>query len=186
MQNEYNWYILYTRTNAEDRAMSGINEAFRKRRLGYHFEPFCPETEFYYRSKQAELNGTSYRKRRLFPNYVFIETDMPEQEFIDSFQNFILASSDIIRLLRYSEKNIALREEEKMRLEALLDSSRVLRRSVGKLIHNSVVVDNGPLKGNENFITRINRHNRAATLSIDMFYGKISATVSLEITEKVA
>lgn len=185
MQDKY-WYILYTRTNAEERAMRGISEAFRKRRLSYKFEPFCPETEFYYRGKKAELNGTSYRTRRLFPNYVFIETDMPEQEFIDAFEKFIFASSDIIRLLRYSEKNIALRSDEKARLEALLDDDRVLRRSTGKLIHDEIIIDDGPLKGNENFIAHINRHNRVAKLSIDMFYGKVTAIATLEITEKVA
>ncbi len=166
--------------------MHGMSEAFRKRRLGYRFEPFCPDVEYYFRNKQAKLDGTSFRKRALFPNYVFIETDMPEAEFIESFEKFIFASSDIIRLLGYSEKDIALHAEEKARLEALLEQDRCLKRSVGKMIGSRVVVESGPLKGKENYITHIDRHNRAATIAFDMFYGMVTANVALEITAKVA
>lgn len=186
MTDAYNWYVLYTKTNAEERVMNGMSEAFNETRLGSRFEPFCPSVEYYFRNKQAEIDGTNYRIKRLFPNYVFIETDMPESEFIEVFEKLILASSDIIRLLKYSEKNIALRSEEKIRFELLLEQDRCLKRSVDKIIGCSVVVDSGPLKGQEAYITYVNRHNRSAAIAFDMFYGKISASVALEITEKVA
>lgn len=186
MTSKYNWYILYTKSNAEERVMSGISEAFRKRRLNYHFQPFYPKTEFYYRSKQAELDGTSYRMRPLFPNYVFLETDMPEAEFLQSFQRFIFDSSDIIRLLKYSDTHIALNDSEKDRLEYLFDGSRCLRHSIGKMLYGNVIVEAGPLKGKENIITHVNRHNRAATVNLDLFGAPIVTRVALEITEKVA
>lgn len=186
MPDTCNWYVLYTKTNAEERVMHGMGEAFRKMRLDYRFEPFCPNVEYYFRNKQAKIDGTNYRVKRLFPNYVFIETDMPEEKFIETFDKFILDSSDIIRLLRYSEKNIALHPEEKARLEALLEQDRCLKRSVGKIIGGKVVVESGPLRGQENHITYVDRHNRAATVEFDIFYGKVIANAALEITEKVA
>lgn len=186
MLDKCNWYVLYTKTNAEERVMRGIGEAFRKLRLDYRFEPFSPNVEYYFRNKQAKVDGTTYRVKRLFPNYVFIETDMPEEKFIESFEKLILDSSDIIRLLKYSEKNIALRQEEKARLEALLEQDRCLKRSVGKMIGGKVVVESGPLKGQENHITYVDRHNRAATIVFDIFYGRVIANAALEITEKVA
>lgn len=181
-----NWFVLYTKTNAEERVMNGMKEAFRKTRLGYRFEPFCPSVEYYFRNKQAQIDGTSYRVKRLFPNYVFIETDMPEKEFIETFERFIFDSSDIIRLLKYSDRNIALWLEEKARLEVLLEQDRCLKRSVGKMIGGKVVVESGPLKGHESHITYVDRHNRAATIAFGMFHDKIIAHVALEITEKVA
>ena len=42
MPDTYNWYVLYTKTNAEECVMHGMGEAFRKMRLDYRFEPFCP------------------------------------------------------------------------------------------------------------------------------------------------
>lgn len=186
MQNKYNWYILYTKTNAENRAINGIIEAFRKRRLAYHFEPFCPETEYYYRSKQTQPDGTNYRMRLLFPNYIFVETDMPEVEFIKSFQRFIFDSSDIIRLLKYNETHIALDPNEKARLEYLFDDGRSVRHSVGKILYGDIIVEHGPLKGKEALITHVNRHNRAATVNLDLFGAPITTHLALEITEKIA
>lgn len=58
--------------------------------------------------------------------------------------------------------------------------------TVGKIIGRRVVVESGLLKGKENHITFVDRHNRATTVAFDMFLGRVTANVALEITEKVA
>jgi len=45
MDEPYFWYVLYVRTNAEQRVMKDLAQAYAKRGFGYGFEPFCPESE---------------------------------------------------------------------------------------------------------------------------------------------
>ncbi len=184
MRDNYNWYVLYTRTNAESRVMTDFSDAFKKRSLDYDIEPFCPESEFYYRKKCVE-GGKIYKKRPLFPNYVFIETDMPEDAFLKLFSEFIYKSNDIVRILKYgSSGKIALDADERKRFEYLFKGKRCLEHSVGIIEGDTIKVTAGPLVGREGLITRINRHNRMATINMNMFGGTVEAKVALEIVDK--
>ncbi len=184
-QSTYYWYILYTRTNAEQRVIKDITEAYNKRAFDYSFEPFCPESEFYYRQKAAAQKDKIYRKRPLFPCYVFIETEMPPELFLKTFSTYIYNSPDIIRILRYGgSDNIALDENERKRFEYLFKGKRCFDHSVGYIEGDKIVVTTGPLMGHEGLIKKINRHNCMAIIKLDMFGGEIDAKVALEIVDK--
>lgn len=150
----------------------------------YAFDPFCPESEFYYRSGKDKMLGKKYRRRPLFPGYVFVETDMPPREFLTAFGAYVYSAHDIIRILRSGSDNIALPKDERERLEFLLKGKRCVERSVGYIVGDKITVTDGPLRGREGMIGYINRHNRYADIEIDMFGGKIKARVALEIVEK--
>ena len=185
MEEPYFWYVMYVRTNTENRVIEDIDRFIEKSGFDYEFEPFCPVAEFYYRNKDARRPGKVYRKRPLFPGYVFIETNMPAKEFVREFATYIYGSNDIIRLLRSgSPDSIALPKDERQRLEYLLKGKRCLERSVGYIVGDKVTVESGPLVGKEGLITYINRHNRFADIELDMFGGKIKARVALEIVSK--
>ena len=185
MQEPYYWYVMYVRTSSEQRVIDDINRYIQKHEYMHEFDPFCPESEYYYRSKQDRQLGKSYRKRPLFPGYVFVETTMPPEQFVREFGAYVYGSQDIIRLLRMgAPTNIALPEGERRRLEFLLRDKRCLERSVGYIVGDRVVVEDGPLKGAEGLIKYINRHNRYADIEVDMFGGKIKARVALEIVQK--
>lgn len=179
------WYILYVRANKEQRVMDDVRQAFLKRDLPYGIEPFCPESEYYYRNKTERQLGKIYRKRPLFPGYVFLETDMPQDEFGKEFADYIFKSEDIIRLLRYGNSNtIALAEAEKTRFEYLFKGKRCLEHSEGYIEGDKIVVTVGPLVGREAMITHINRHNKMATIKLDVFGGQTEVKVALEIIDK--
>ncbi len=186
MQEPYNWYVLYTRTNAEQRVIRDITDAFYKKSPNFEFEPFCPESEFYYRNKSEKRLDKVYRRRPLFPNYVFIETTMPENEFLKQFSSFIYNSPDIIRILNYgSTGKIALDPEERKRFEYLFKGKRCFEHSEGYIEGDKIVITAGALVGREGLITHINRHNRLAIIKIQMFGGTIEAKVALEIVNKI-
>lgn len=150
----------------------------------YSFDSFCPESEFYYRGGKDKAAGKTYRRRPLFPGYVFMETDMPAHDFLSAFSAYIYSSHDIIRLLRSGADNIALPEDERQRLEFLLKGKRCVVRSVGYIVGDKITVTDGPMRGREGLICYLNRHNRYADIEIEMFGGKIKARVALEIVEK--
>lgn len=184
MREEYYWYVLYTRTNAEARVAADFSEAFKKRELDYSLDPFCPESEVYYR-KSGGSQEKVYKKRPLFPNYVFLETDMPEKEFLTEFSDFIYKSCDIVRILKYgSNGKIAIDPDERKRFEYLFKGKRCLEHSSGYIVGDTVTVTAGALIGCEGLITHINRHNRMAIIKLEMFGGVIEAKVALEIVDK--
>ncbi|MCX4313714.1 MAG: antiterminator LoaP [Clostridia bacterium] len=183
MQEPYFWYVFYVKTNTEPRVMCDVGQFVATHRFEHEFEAFCPESEVYYR-KYRHVPGRQYRKRPLFPGYVFVETTMPEAEFLREFGTFVFGSADIIRLLRSGDNRIALPSDERQRLEYLLRGKRCFERSSGVIIGDKVCVTDGPLKGREGSITKINRHNHSADIELDLFGGKTKVTVALEIIDR--
>lgn len=185
MDGSYNWYVLYTRANAEQRVIRDMKQAFLKRGTEYSLDPFCPESEFYYRTSKAKKLGKVYKKRPLFPGYVFLETDMPEKDFLKQFSGYIYESPDIIRILRNgSSGSIAIDAEERIRFEYLFKGRRCLDHSVGYIEGDKVTVTSGPLMGLEGSITHIYRHDQIATVKIDLFGRSLEAKLALEIVSK--
>ncbi|MCM1367587.1 MAG: hypothetical protein NC184_02090 [Roseburia sp.] len=187
MQEPYWWYVLYVRANAEQRVIGDIGRFVKSCGFPYEFEPFCPETEVYYRGKKGSEQGRTYRKRPLFPGYVFIETNMPSDKFKREFSTYIYNSADIIRMLKQGASGeISLPSDERMRFEFLLKGKRCLEHSVGYIVGDRIQVECGPLSGLEGMIKYINRHNRYATIEVEMFGTKIKASVALEVVTKLA
>ena len=186
MKEPYYWYVLYVRTNAEKRVVEDLARYIGERSFDLPMEPFCPESESYYRSKQDRLLGRTYRRRPLFPGYIFVETQMPPERFLKQMGDFIYRSADIVRLLRMSgdSASIAVPTEERRRLEFLLTGKRCVEHSVGYIVGDKVCVNSGPLKDREGLITYINRHNRYADIEVELFGSRVKARVALEIVDK--
>lgn len=185
MQEPYFWYVLYVRSNEEKWVVEDLAKAIASRALDYEFDVFCPESEYYYRNKAAKTQGKIYRKRPMFPGYVFVETNMPSEQFKKEFYQYILNSEKIIKLLSYGDpKLIAIPNEERTRLEYILRGKRCLDRSVGYIEGERVIVTAGPLMGFDGAIKNINRHNRRASIEMDIFGRKTKIDVALEIVEK--
>ena len=186
MQEPYFWYVFYVRTGSENRVVQDIAGFADTAGLSADVDPFCPQSEVYYRSARDRSGKTckEYKKRPLFSGYVFVETRLTAKEFLSQFGSLIYHSRDIIRILKSGNDNIALPEQERIRLEFLLRGKRCVERSVGFIAGDKVTITAGALIGCEGLITHINRHNRCADIEIDMFGGKTKARVALEIVEK--
>lgn len=117
----------------------------------------------------------------LFPGYVFVRTDQIQQvsQRLGSVPAFtrLLGKSD--------ERIIPLSDDEVAWLDALLKPvSKVLEASMGVLEGDRVIVTEGPLKGHEAQISKIDRHKRAAYLDMRMFGRHKTIKVGLEIVRK--
>jgi len=101
MEEPYWWYVLYVRANTERRVIEDVLRFFNRRlRAVYELEAFCPESERYMRNVKKRILGKKYIRVPMFPNYVFIETNMPSDEFLQEFSQLVYASADIIFLQR--------------------------------------------------------------------------------------
>lgn len=185
MEEPYFWYVFYVKTGTENRVVQDIARfADTKGLTKNEIEPFCPQSEVYYRAARGKTPGKQYKKRPLFSSYVFVETRLNASEFLTEFGSLIYATHDIIRILKSGADNIALPEVERVRLEFLLKGKRCVERSIGVIKGDKITITAGPMIGYEGLITYVNRHNRYADIEIDMFGGKTKARVALEIVEK--
>ena len=79
----------------------------------------------------------------------------------------------------------ALPTDERVRLEYLYRGKRCLEHSVGYRKGERIIISQGPLIGHEGEIVYFNRHNREATIEIEMFGTKTTIRVALEITNRI-
>lgn len=121
----------------------------------------------------------------MFPGYVFIESEVTSQEFIKEMNTLINTSCDIICILRYTDTEIAMRESEKIMLLSLCNNIHCIESSNGIIEGDNIKIIDGPLKGWESMIKKVNRHKRQAWIEIE-FMGDIRlVSVALEIVERV-
>lgn len=181
---EYLWYVLYVRSNTERKTAEYFNLAYKNKHLPYKLNAFSLESEQYYRDKKMKPDKP-YTKRPLFANYIFVETDMPEGEFKCLFYDLSSNSFDILRLLTYGDsEKIALKNEEKTRLEYLFRGKRCIEHSVGYIEGDRVTITAGALVGMEGSIKKINRHHRSAQIEVTLFNRTQVVDVALEIVSK--
>ena len=183
--NNFWWYLLYVKSNTEIRVVNEMTKYIKTLSLSYKAEPFILESEQYYRNKKYQAIGKTYQKRPLFPGYVFIETNMPDVEFIRVFYDYINKSSSIIKLLSSGHHNkLAIADDERARLEYWCLGRRCISHSEGYIEGENIVIVSGPLVGKEGVIKRINRHNRCADVELEFLGQKQSIKVALEIIKK--
>ena len=186
MEEPYWWYVLFVRANSERRVVRDVTDFAKANKLKYEIEVFIPESEHFYRNKKLRETGKQYHKRPLFPGYVFVETNMKSQDFLNFFSQFVYHSEDIIKLLRYGEfGEIAIPLDERRRFEYLFKGKRCLEHSQGFIEGDKIIIENGPLMGQEGNIKYINRHNHCAKVEFEMFGKAIFADVALEIVKKI-
>lgn len=180
------WYVLFVKANAERRVIGEIKQFATALSIKNKIEPFILESEQYYRNKKYQKLGHKYQKRPLFPGYVFIETDIHDEQFLELFSDYIYRSESIIRILTtYNKNKLALSEEEKTRLEYWCLGHRCIVHSEGYAEGEKIVVTSGPLIGKEAQIKRINRHNRCAYVELEFMGTKQLIKVAIELIKKV-
>lgn len=120
-------------------------------------------------------------RERLFPGYLFITTNK-----IQEVSQRLSRVPAFTRLLGKSdERIIPLTREEVAWLRVLLTpQTKVLETSEGIIEGDRVIVTEGPLKGHEAQIVKIDRHRRFAYLDMRMFGRAKTIKVGLRIVQK--
>ncbi len=170
------WYILFVKTGREHR----VEKYFKKIAEIDVAKPFIPMHEFLFK-----FSGTVKREvRPLFPGYVFIESVMRGDEFLKKVNNQMRSISDIVKILKYSDTELEVRESEKQMLLDLCNTRHCIESSRGIIKGDRIHVLNGPLKGRESMIKKINRHKRQALIGMEFMGDQKLINVALEIVEK--
>ena len=110
---------------------------------------------------------------------VFGSSDL--KQLMDSLRKV----TGMIRLLRTGEQIVPLSGEEVDLLLKLGREEQLVRMSTGVIENAYVKVFDGPLKGMEDCIKKIDRHKRKAHIAIEMFGRSMDVEIGLEIISKI-
>jgi transcriptional antiterminator NusG len=121
----------------------------------------------------------------LFPGYVFVETDVAYNEFIQHLNLHIKPVLGFIRILEHDHVGTqSLYPHERSFIESFTNSEHIIESSTGFIEGDKIIITEGPLVGHESEIKRIDRHKRIAELDVSMFGQIRKIKVSCEILSK--
>ena len=123
-----------------------------------------------------------YETQLLFPGYIFVETKLLNNEFVQIINKTIYSSKHLVKLLTYGTDDVALKEDERRILESIWDKEKhQISSSKGVLKNNRITIIDGPLMGMESKIKKINRHKMQAMVEVELLNKVENVMVGLEI-----
>lgn len=166
------WYVIQVRTGTEESIRKQCEKLMTKQGLERCFIPYYEEMKRYRGEWHKE-------KKILFPGYVFAISKNVETLFWELKQVMGLT-----KLLGTDHIIAALTTEETEFLTSFGKEEQVVTMSRGMIVNDNVTIIDGPLKGYEGLITRIDRHKRKAWIEFFMLGYMQRVEVGLEILEK--
>ncbi len=168
------WYVVQVYTGREEniklqceRLLSLFPDAFER--------VFIP-----YSNRRMKIDGEwGDVEKVLFPGYIFIVTAN-----LNEAVKLLKKVEGMTKVLGDGENMIPISKEEEKMLLRLGGEEQIVEMSEG-IIENSVIkVTEGPLKGMEPLIKKIDRHKRKAWIEVEMFGSSRVIEVGLEIFRK--
>jgi transcriptional antiterminator NusG len=177
-----NWVILFVRTGLEEKIVRNLKDKLNID----EYLPFLPTVETPRRSK-----GVIRKERKfLFPGYVFVQTEIEADAIAEKLKlalKDIACRKDIYAILHYGddEKDVAMREPERLHWERLFNSDFCITGSFGFIEGDVIRIKSGALVGMESRIKRINRHKREAVVEMEVMGAVREVRVMLEVAVRV-
>ena len=163
------WYVVHVKLERGPKLVNFFNQQDR-------IKAFIPKMERWYNIKGKK----DYIIKDLYPDYVFIKSEMNQLEFNERFKGFFKSIDGFAQLLELEDVYV-LKTEEQVLMEKLFDNKDIIRHSIGNIVNSKLIVEKGPLVNLENKVIKIDRHKRLAILKSD-FFNRI--TVPLEVVSK--
>jgi len=164
------WYLLPCRKREEQKILAICIEKMPKKAVSDSFVLTF--------DRMRRYEGAWHLERQLmFPGYVFLESEG---------EKFLLEELERCgAILRPKAQLFQVNREEEEFLKRLCGVSHHLEMSRGIIKKGNTWITEGPLKGMEERISRIDRHKRLARVEMMMKPDYRYITAGLEITEKV-
>lgn len=167
------WYVMQVRTGREEETISMVRQYTADSHMG---ECFLPR----YEQKKKYAGAWHIVQALLFPGYVFVETDEIEKFYIGLKQ-----VPSLTKVLGTGERWTSIIDQDLKVLEKLLNKRRLVEMSTGCIEGDQVVIVDGPLKGLETVVRKINRHKKTALVEMHMFGRRQDVAVGLEIVSRM-
>ena len=167
------WYVIQVRTGMEENICCQCKRVIEKDVLKRCFIP-------YYQEKKRFKGEWHVQERILFPGYVFLITEDLKKLYTE-----LQKVMGMTKLLGTGEYIIPLTQDEVKLLVKMGKEEQKVEISTGIIENDQVKILEGPLKGMEGYIRKIDRHKRKAWLEVVMFGRTVEMQVGVEIVEKL-
>lgn len=165
------WYVIQVYTGRE----LEIAQQCRDRVMADGEDVFVPLAERWTKIRGERTLITS----RLFPGYVFIETDQ-----IEDFYQRLNRIYGMTKVLRTGEEMTPIQKEEEAYLRRLGGDGHVVKYSEGYMEGDRLVVTSGPLKDFEGNVKKILRHKRLVVMEVPLLGQAVEVTLGLGVVER--
>ena len=165
------WYVIQVYTGKE----LEIAQQCRDRVADEGEDVFVPLAERWTKIRGERTQITS----RLFPGYVFIETDK-----IEDFHKRLNRIYAMTKVLRTGDEMTPIQKEEEEYLRKLGGDEHVVRYSEGYIEGDKLVVTSGPLKDFEGNVKKVLRHKRLVVVEVLLHGKEVEVTLGLGIVER--
>ncbi len=173
-------YVIHTTSGKEDELIDKIHR--ESTRQGDYADVFCVRRRVWkkFKGKWQEVS------ERLFPGYVFIETDKPK-----AVQEMLFMMEGYGRLLgqkgEHTTNFIPLKEHEEALMYAYMgkESHSVDISKIKVLEGKKVQIVDGPLLGQEGRIKKIDLHKRIAQVEVTLFNQTHTVHLGIEIVREI-
>lgn len=156
-----NYYVLFCQTIKTEKVCRMLN---RKQNI----YAFIPRMEMYIKAIDKIV------LKVMFPGYLFVETNMNQEEF-DILLNHLNEEKDgIIKELKKSDVS-ALTDDEIKLMYQLLNKQGILKMSEGYKVNGKTIVNKGPLLQFQDTIIDTNKRDMFAILDIKFLNRNIKA-----------
>ena len=173
-----NWVVLFVRTGSVDKLVRELTDPL----TDAGFFPFIPSVEIPFRK-----SGITRKIRKpLFPGYIFLQTDIEPDLIAKRLEKTVKNTEHVYSILHYggNEKDVVIREEERLYWERLFDENFCVLGSIGFITDGVLRVTSGALVGLEDHVKKIDRHHRKACVEMEMLGEKRNVKLMLEVVEK--
>lgn len=167
-----NWYVIQALKGYEEDICRDIKDILDAKLYEYCFVPMSE------RQHRKEGKFTLLREP-LFPGYLFIVSNN-----IEEVATAIQKISKFKRILRTGETFSSLEKEEVKNFLTFIDEDFVVTISKGFIAGDEIIVTEGPLRGREGMIKKIDRHKRMAFVKLIFLNREVRVRLPLEIVDK--
>lgn len=167
-----NWYVIQVLTGKEFKMAEDVKLLLSD---DIYEKSFVPAWEKQYRRQGKTIS----RKSPLFPGYFIIVSN-----YIDQVAAALWRTAEFKRLLRTGDNITPMSKEEVKRFLSLADDDYNISLSKGFIVGENITITEGPLKGSEGMIKKIDRHKREAFIEMPFLSNFTRIRVPLEIVEK--
>ena len=156
----YMWYVIWALSTKEHELKNRIEVLVPKELYRNIWIPMKEELRKYH--------GEEILKQvKLFPGYVFIDTDEPEM-----IHRALYREEDFIKFLQTDMGYSPLSREEEEIIRHFTGESGIAGVSLGVVSGGVLTIFDGPLKGLEEKVVKIDRHKKKAWVKFDKLLGE--------------
>lgn len=145
-----NWYVIYSNQKSNKQLLDFLNRYD-------DMEAFEPKIEKWFKCSHFK----EYQITDMYPGYIFVKSPLNEDMFKEKYGELLDAVEGLGKVIE-KDGFIVLRDEEKECLSLFFNNNGVITHSLGRYKGDDLLITDGPLRGLENTIKKINRHKRIA------------------------